>query len=235
MFQSRFIAGAFVALACSTLSAATLSFTKLDGLVGGTPAATAIYRASLGDATTLDVLSITIEDNSAGLGGSPGQYSGFDLDAIKLSTEFCTTASCASSAAALPVFNFAGGVVFTPGAQRAPADPKLFGTGPTGNTLDNSVATLGLFDGNAITGPTAFGFISLGDNGKISFNLTASLAPAGVYLYIGEVGDNGEVAASGISVSSRPVTPEIPEPGTWMLSLLGLGGIAASRWRGLRR
>ncbi len=49
-------------------------------------------------------------------------------------------------------FNYSSGVIFTPGAQRAPADPKLFGTGPTGSTV-NPVATLGLFDGESIAGP----------------------------------------------------------------------------------
>jgi hypothetical protein len=211
-----------LALSCALANGATLSFTKLSGLAGGSPAETAVFKASLGAATTTSILSITIEDNSAGLGGAGGQFSGFDLDAIKISSEDCATASCAASASSLAVFDFVNGVVFVPGTQRAPLDPKLFGTGPGGNTLDNSVASLGSFDANSTIGPTAFGFISMGDNGTISFNLSSAINPAGLFLYIGEVGDNGETAASSVRVSDT-VVPEVPEPSTLGLMAGALG------------
>jgi hypothetical protein len=222
------IVAAAAVLAAFGAHAVPVTLTKLTGLTGTPPNdLTAVYKADL---TSLggSFAAISIGDNSGGVGGSPGQFSGFDLDAIKLSTTNCADAACASSAVGLNVFNFLAGVFFTPGTQRAPADPKLFGTGAGGNTLDNAVATLGLFDGVATTDATANGFISLGDNGTIAFNLTALTSSTGLFLYIGEVGDNGEVAASNIQVLRDPV----PEPETYALMLGGLGLLG---WVGRRR
>jgi hypothetical protein len=179
------------------------------------------------------ILSLTISDNSAGLGGAPGQFSGFDLDAVKLSTTSCADAACAAGLAGLPVFDFStAGTFFAPGAQRSPADPKLFGTGPGGTTVDNAVATLGAFDGNSTTAiPGAFGFISMGDGGVLSFNFTSPVSPAGLTLYIGEVGDNGEVAAGRITVSDVPAGT--PEPSSCMLLGIGLIALVATARRSL--
>lgn len=232
MFRIKSAIGAVaLSLAAGTAGAVPVTLTKLSGLTGGTLAETAVYRADLSSLGLETILSIGIADNSSGLGGSPGQFSGFDLDAIKLSTTFCDNAACAAAASGLAAFDFVGGTLFVPGALRTPPDDlKLFGTGPGGATLDNAVATLGLFDGESTTTiPGADGFISLGDNGTIDFNLTSPVSTSGLYLYIGEVGDNGEVAASSVVVRNTPV--QVSEPGSLSLAVLALLGAAAMRRR----
>jgi hypothetical protein len=182
-----------------------------------------VFKADLSPVGLSNILSIEISDDSFGIGGATGQFSGFDLDAIKLSSTDCATAACAAGLAGLGVFDFVGGAFFTPGGQRPPLDSKLFGTGPAGNTVDDAVATLGDFDGNSTTAiPGADGFMSMGDGGVLSFDLTAPVLPAGLFLYIGEVGDNGELAASNIQVRDTPT--RVPEPTALML--LGAAAIA---------
>lgn len=210
------------ALAAPAAMAIPVTLTKLTGLSGDNPANTAVFRADLSSIGGI-IQSISIADNSLGLPGAAGQFSGFDLDAIKISQTLCATAACAGSAASVSVFDFLAGTFFTPGTQAAPIEPKLFGTGAGGTTVNNAVATLGAFDGDSDTG-NPDGFLSLGFGGSIGFNLTSALdlTLGNYYLYFGEVGDNGEAAAGSITVSSTPIG--VPEPG--MLGLLALGLLA---------
>ncbi len=221
--QQLLAAAAASALSASAWSA-SVTFTQLTGVTGGTLAATGVFKADLSTVGLGSILSVQIADNSAGLGGAPGQFSGFDLDAIKLSSTDCATAACAAGLVGLSVFDFVAGTSFTPGAQRTPADPKLFGTDGTGLAVDDAVATLGSFDGESST-TTPFGFLSMGDNGVITFNLTAAVSTSGMFLYIGEVGNNGEVAASAITVRDN----HVPEPGSFALAGVALLALASRR------
>lgn len=204
----------------ASASTLNLNFTQLSGETGGTPALTGVYRANL-SGIGFDLSSISISDSNSGFGGSAGKFSGFDLDGVKLSRTLITDAAGIAGLPSLNVFNFSpSGTIFTPGTQRSPADPALFGT--TGGNINNAVATLQSFDGNATTDASAFGFASLGDGGKVGFNLTSLVSTnEPLYLYIGEVGDNGEVANGQISVSDKPI--QVPEPsGLAALSLMGI-------------
>ena len=222
----RLLAAAAATVLASNAWSASVTLTPLTGLTGGTLAATAVYKADLSAVGVGSILSVQISDNSAGLGGAPGQFSGFDLDAVKLSYTDCATAACAASAAGLAIFDFVAGTLFSPGSQRPAADPKLFGTDVTGAAVNDAVATLGAFDGESST-VTPFGFLSMGDSGVISFNLTAAALTSGLFLYIGEVGDNGEVAAGSIRVSDN----RIPEPGSLALAGLALAAMTATARR----
>lgn len=218
--MKQWIAAGVLGLAFSAAEAAPVTFTKLTGLTGGTLAGTAVYKADLSAFAGQSFASISIADASAGLGGSPGQFSGFDLDAIYFSATDCADAACAQGAAITPLLDYTN-TLFTAGAQRAPADPALFGSNAS-LTVDNAVATLGAFDGESTTGATAFGFLSMGDNGVLSINFFGATDVSALRLYIGEVGDNGEVAASSITLSPN----RVPEPGTLALmaaALLTLG------------
>jgi hypothetical protein len=228
--MKRLLLATALSVACTGLAhAIPVTFTLLSGVTGGNPAATGVFVANLSSIGLGDIASVTIIDNSGGLGGAPGQFSGFDLDAVVLSTVSISDASQIGSLTRAGTFDFTH-TVFTPGTQRTPVDPALFGT--SGGKVDNSVATLNTFDGNSTTNvppagpPVAFGFVSLGDGGILSINLTSPVPTGGpLFLYIGEVGNNGEVAASSISVSDTA----IPEPASMLLLLGGAGAMAAVR------
>ena len=186
-----------------------VTFTKLTGHTGGSQKITGVYRADLSGLPLTRLRSITITDNSNGLGGLGGKYTGFDLDSIMLSNILVTTASGVQSLSTLPLFDFSPvGTIFDPGRQRPPTSPKLFGTDVTGIYVDNTVARLGSFDGKAtafLLIPDRKGFVSMGDHGVLSFNLKTSVSLDSLFLYIGELGDNGEVAAGSILISDTPV------------------------------
>ena len=201
----------------SNASAEALTFTKLTGVTGGQIAGTGVYRADLASLTTVDLITqFVITDDSHGFGGFTGQFSGFDLDAIVVAATSVDTAAEAKTLVTQPRFNYfpaatptSPGVLFTPGTQRAPTDPKLFGSVlGTPVVVDPTIATFGAFDANAtIFAPFVKGFATMGDDGVLTFNLATPIDTTvpdfHLWLYIGEVGDNGEQATGG-AFDTRP-------------------------------
>ncbi len=180
----------------------SLKFTKLPGLVsapGGLP--TAVWVADLSK-LGVDLRSLSIADSNSKSGGGAGYFSGFDLDGIKLSRTLINSATQVEALPGLDVFDFsAAGTFLTPGTQRSPGPYKLDLSGTINGYVDNGLVRLDRFDG------TGTGDFSLGDGGKVAFNLTNPVPTnQPLYLYIGENGDNGEVAAGNISVSNRPIS-----------------------------
>jgi PEP-CTERM motif len=215
--------------------AVPVTFTNIGDFNVSGSSGTTIFRASLGGLGIANLVSLQITDGGSVAGGRPGIFSGFDLDAVRLSYTLCNTAACAAAAPSLSVFDFINGISFTPGAMApvgadaAAAGPRVFGSSP-GNVVNNAVATLGAFDAVYPSGAEQ-GWVTLGLGGSIAFNLTSAISTEGLYLYIGEVGNNGEVAAGNVQIRDTPV--KVPEPAA--LGLLGLGLLGAAVGRHKRR
>ena len=188
----------------------SLNFEKLDGLTGSKNL-TAVFRADL-SGLNIDLRSLSITDSGNGGGGS-GNFTGFDVDGIKLSSARVDNAEDINGVSGLDVFDFSPlGTVFDPGTQRSPvssvdpvASPDLLGT--INGFVNNGFATLDNFDANPFTN-SGEGMMSLGDNGKLSFNLTEPITPdpnEPLFLYIGEGGNNEDAPEGEITVSNRRV------------------------------
>ncbi len=199
--RSRFFALVIlVSLFAGSANAAVVSFSKLTGTTGdsGGPA-TAVYKADLSTSGLANALSLTITDSGVAGGSAPGQFTGFDMDAVIISSTNCDTAACVEALISEANLNYENANL-SPGAQVSPEDTKLYGTNLTGDGVDNSVATLGSFDAVSST-VSPFGFISLGTEGSIGFDFErATNLTSPLYAYVGEVGDNGELVEGGIEV-----------------------------------
>ncbi|WOI53910.1 hypothetical protein [Parvularcula sp. LCG005] len=211
----------------ATASAATVTLSLTNqGTVATAPGSTAtVFRADLTGIGLAEIAAIKITDSNSGTGGSPGIYSGFDLDAIFLDIDgdFNTTADQISATA----FLFMAGSVrptldtmFLPDAQ----DPGPTSGAIDATTVDEAQATLGAIDGVFFD----TGSLTLGDGGM----LTAIFGPsvpvgASLFLFIAELGNSpGEGVDATIEVSD--VVPEVPLPGA---AVLFASGLAALRLR----
>ncbi len=176
-----------------------LEFKKLPGQVGST----GVFVAELSD-IDFDINSITFADSGSGIGGLEGRWSGFDLDAIVISDKLINLATEAEvdSLTALNVFDFSPAkTTFEAGSQRPPSDPQLNGT-INSNFINNQFATLESFDST-----DRFRGVTLGDGGKIGFDLKKSISQSErpLYLYVGEHSNTGESPGGEITVSNRPI------------------------------
>jgi len=198
------------------ISEKQVTVVKLSGTTGGAQSGTGVFRANLGFLGISDGLSLTIEDGGDMIDGASGKFSGFDLDAVILSTTYCGDAACVKGITSkIPILS--DRAYYKAGSLIGNVDSKLHGTDATGGAIDHTVATLHLFDAiSSTTSPS--GFLSLGSRGEIAINFPSLINLAGMYLYVGEVGDNGESATFKISTgvkSERKVRQTIgPSGGT---------------------
>jgi PKD repeat protein len=180
-----------------------LSLEKIDGVIGGTPKGTIVFRSNLNDIPFDTIRSIKVHDNDSS-GGAGGKFTGFDLDAINISPIQCTKA--ADVQAFVPsssLFYTNSFLIFTPGVIDG-SDTTLFGAFPNNNGIDNGIATLGHFDANATTSANAYGFLSLGRGGEISVNCSCPISANNQYLYIGTVSPEGSEGIAQVYVSYTP-------------------------------
>ena len=221
-------------------NAAILSGTDIGD--AGANGQTTVYRFDLGTELNVNLgvtslSSIKLNETSGSGSSSTGSFSGFDLDGVRLS--YTNTAVATAVDGLTPA---GGGVLdftpayttFTPGfivdagsspyIAPAPGFPNHLWGSTAGGEVDPS-ATLGSIDAFSTLDPnSATGFMSMGEGGMLQFDFTAPLSTAGLFLYIGEVGDNGELADLEFTVNpaSSNTIPEPTAAAVWgLFSLLG--------------
>ena len=207
-----------------------LVLTPVDGLTGDEDdERTRVWVADLSTVSASTITSLTIRDASWLVESGTGRYSGFDLDAVKIGTELVESAEDLPELEGLKVFDFSPvGTVLTPGRQQEPVvDLPFFGT--LDGQIDNRIATLGEFDAVGTFGFPAFGFVSMGLGGSVTFHFQRPLdvpefvlpdpdeedpdePEEGLYLYIGGVAPVNELgeALDGGLITAHAVSPGEP-------------------------
>lgn len=187
---------------------------RLSAEYVGQAGSTGVFRIDLSQSGLNTIQSITFLDDNARSGGSGGA-SGLDLDFIKLSETFTSSASNAGDTIVGDnAFDFStAGVRYHPGFLRQwmPWEDEhwnvsyLFGT--DNNAYDPTIPTLGIRDGRE---SASVGALSLGEKGQVTFLLTSAVTTGadGVanakYLYFGDSGGND---LAYVTVSDEPVAP----------------------------
>lgn len=144
------------------------------------------------DVTGLDLTSIRVSD-AYSLGGSTGNRSGADLDALFFSETLLTSGSLADfdTAPRLDLLDFSvAGIDLDLGDYRLGSDPGVPFVGTLNGFVDNSVATLDVR--NHVNGAQT-DYLSLGVGGTAEFLLETPIAGTDTpdtprYLYIAEAG-----------------------------------------------
>ena len=191
------MSAAVFAMATTAQSASVTPVFTDEGLVTtGGATSTRVFSADLTGLGISEIAAITVTDSNSGVGGSPGIYSGFDLDAIFLDLDgmLSTTADRV----------FADSFLFNVGTIRGGGSPVSPSGGPTNGsssatTVDEAFATLDAIDGIFF----GAGSLSLGDGGSLTAIFDPGV-PVGstLFLFAGEVsGSAGEDITGLVEIS----------------------------------
>jgi len=187
-----------------------------------------VYGGALAGLGLTDIATITVVDDGTEVGGAPGIFSGFDVDAIFLDVD-------GNPYTAADRY-YADSYLFTAGSTRDPGGNTAWEAntdhpGPTfgsldAGTIDMATATLETLDGVSVADvDVADGFLTLGDGGTLILSFDPAVpVSATLMLLVGEVGGQvGEELGAYVMVSDTPITPA-PDAGMTVV-LLGLGVI----------
>jgi hypothetical protein len=211
----------------------------LDGIASGVlltlvpygiEGSTQVYSSDLTDNfnSSMFISSITITDDGDAIGGGPGIFSGFDVDALFLDRDgdLNTTSDRI----------FPASYSFIAGSTRPTSNPGYLPDaahpGPTfgaldATTIDYATATLNSIDAILGDNTVADGELCLGDGGELTA-FFSPWAPIGhhLYLFLGEVGTTANAEYAAISA-----TAQVPGPATILLLASGLAAMGIWRRR----
>ncbi|MEM9707888.1 MAG: hypothetical protein AAF871_03795 [Pseudomonadota bacterium] len=166
---------------------------------------TALFRTDLAALALSSIAEIRLNDSNRRVGGADGAFSGFDVDAIFLDRD--GDAGTLGDQIFARSFAFDGGTLRDTGNAflRSRTAGPLNGSSAS-DAIDLGFATLDTID--AVFFET--GSLSLGDGGSLTAFFDDVAVGASLFLFVGEVGDNGETINGLIEVAPSSA----PEPAT---------------------